>query len=97
RPRELAVAAPPLGLAACTRLADPHAVERPHDRVRQAVLLVRGAREVLHRELLETVRRPGWWDLELLALVRRPRRRRLEHHRRADEGDLPQCSVPVRG
>jgi hypothetical protein len=61
------------------------------------VLLVRGAREVLHRELLEPVRRPRGRDLQLLALERRPRRRRLEHHRRADERDLLEAAVAMRG
>ena len=55
--RELHVAAQHLDLAERTRLADADAVERPHDRERQPVLVVGGLREVLDRELLEPVRR----------------------------------------
>ena len=40
---------------AAPALPDADAVERPHDRVRQPVLLIGGAGEVLHGQLLETV------------------------------------------
>ena len=70
--RQLHVATDDLDLAPGPHLADAHAIERPHDRVRQLVLVARGACEVLDRELLEAVRRVRRWHDLLLALVRRP-------------------------
>ena len=90
---QLHVAAEDLDVAERASFADPDTVERSHDRVGQAVLLVGGAREVLDGELLEAVGGTGWGDLALLALTRRPRRRRLENHRRADVGDLLETGV----
>src|SRR5438094_6512220 len=90
---QLHVAAEDLDVAERASFADPDTVERSHDRVGQAVLLVGGAREVLDGELLKPVGRTGRGDLALLALTRRPRRRRLENHRRADVGDLLETGV----
>src|SRR5207249_9427291 len=90
RHRELDVAAGDLGLDLGPHLPDSYAIEGPHDRVRQAMLFVRGAREVLDRQLLKSVRRSGRWELALLSFVRRPSGRRFEDHRRADERDLLQ-------
>src|SRR6266542_2991640 len=69
---ELHVAGEHLGFAERPALADAHTVERPHDRVRQAVLVERGAGEVLHGELLEAVRRQRRRDAPLVALLRWP-------------------------
>src|SRR5579862_5048030 len=51
----------------CRRLADTHAVERPHDRVRKAVLVARCPCEVLDRELAESVRGPWRRHFQLLS------------------------------
>ena len=55
RKRELDVAAHHVRVAQRAALADADTVERAQDRVRQAVLLVRTAREVLARQLLEAI------------------------------------------
>jgi len=54
---ELHVAAHDVGVAERPALADPDAVERPDDRVRQLVLLEGALGEVLRGELLEAVGR----------------------------------------
>jgi hypothetical protein len=75
-------------------LADADAVERTDDRVRQLVLVPGRPGEVLHRQLLEPVGGERRRHLALLALVRRPRVRRLEDHRRAQVGDLLEPTGP---
>ena len=72
--RQLDVAAEDLDVAQGPALADADAVEGPHDRVGQPVLLVGGLGEVLDRQLLEPVGRQRRRDLALLALGGRPRR-----------------------
>ena len=71
--RELHVARQHVDVTESAALADPDAVERPDDRVRQLVLIPRGAGEVLDGQLLEAVGRQRRRDLALLALVRSAR------------------------
>ena len=96
--RQLHVAAQHLDLAPGAHLADAHAVERPHDRVRQAVLVVRGARRSTRPRASgsRTTSRGGgisssWPSYDGHDVGR------LEHHRRADERDLPEAAAAVRG
>ena len=67
-------------------LARPVGVERPADRVRQAVLVVRGAHVDLAGELREPVGRPRHRAVGQVLLGRREQLRALEHHARADVG-----------
>ena len=94
---ELHVARHDVGVAEGPALADPDAVERPDDRVRQAVLLEGALREVLRRELLEAVGRDRRGRGQLGAFRRRERRRRLVDHRRADDDDPLEVAVAMGG
>jgi sensor domain CHASE-containing protein len=66
--RQLDVATEDLHVSDRPTLTDTDAVEGTDDGVRKGVLAKSGAGEVLDGELLKAVRRPGWWDLELLPL-----------------------------
>ena len=78
-------------------LADPDAVERPDDRVRQLVLLPGALGEVLRGELLEAVGRDRRRRGQLGALGRREDRRGLVDHRAADDDDPLEVAVAVGG
>ncbi len=95
RERQLDVAAHDVGVAACPTLADADAVERPDDRERQAVLLLRPGREVFGRELLEPVGRDGWRRRALRTLGGREDRRRLVDHRARHHDDPLEVPVAV--
>ena len=95
--RELDVPGQDLLVAEGPALADAHAVERAHQRVRKLVLVPRGPGEVLHRQLLEPVRGQRRRYLPLLPLVGGPFVGALEDHRGGQVGDLAQAPVAVRG
>ena len=95
--RELDVAGQDLPVAQRAALADAHAVERAHEGEGKLVLIPGGPGEILHRQLLESVRRQRRRNLPLLSFVGRPFVGALEDHRRGQVGNLPQTAVPARG
>ena len=95
--RQLHVAAHDVRVADRPPLADPDAVERPQDRVRQLVLLPGALREVLGRELLEAVGRDRRRRRPLGALRGREDGRRLVDHRARQDDDPLEAAGLVRG
>ena len=87
---QLHVAAEHLVLAQGPTLTDAHTVERTHDGVRQAILLVGGNGEILHGQLLESVRGQRRRHLALVTLHAGPMVSGLEHHGTRQVGDLLQ-------
>ena len=95
--RELDVAGAHLDVAERPPLTDTDTVERPHDRVRQLVLVPGRLREVLDGQLLEAVRRQRRRDRPLVTLHRGPVVRRLVDHRAGQVGDLAEAAGAVGG
>ncbi len=80
-------------------LADPDAVERADNRVRETVLLIGALGEILGCQLLETVGRAGRRATALLSFGRRVDRGTLVDHGRGNHSDLlePACAVGLDG